>query len=788
MSNLASLLPSRHVVFPCDMIDLREILRDKVINFPSYIPLFSQKFADKFLKRYPLFLIIDITKVEEKCYKYGGLCLVLDNELDIEKAIVRIIINSPSCKKMPEKVNGVLKDLDMDLECYQSNSVPGISPPNPVLAKINSMVFKTSQKVIGVSSELPLDPKEEDIFNFLRQVKKDYNLPVQMRVAGGWVRDKLLGKESDDIDIAVDMPGYDLAKIIAEAAVKYNVTHDPKAYKVSLEKSADPNEVKPSDSLMVGAVYLFGQKIEFVPMRTEFYPEADSRQPSIQLTNDPQKDVKRRDLTINALYYNVDTGQVEDYVGGKNDLGLDGSDVIKLRTPDEPFKTFHEDPLRLLRVLRFHSRYPNSEIDPSIIEAMEESSIQESYAKKVATERAGPELMKMLMGENPVDSLKLLFETGLYSTVFKIPDIANTHSDGISMDQQTPWHVYNLMEHTLQVVQNMNNIMKQNGEDDRMRGLMNLAAVFHDFGKMEEGMGKPHPKGNTLPDGRPQMQYIGHEKSSKRMADKIMKSIGIGKDERDIVNQVIRLHMRPHDADKWGPKGKGKFLRETRMHGKEEEHKDLWKYVFYHAEADDMASDPDKYDKGQRRQMFEDYSNFVNSPVGQFKGTVVNGNDVMTIFPDLKPSTGYIKEVLDYVKELQDNGQINVNQDLGVAKQQAINFIEQIAPQIISKYGESTMGNNWYSKIKKAQTLLIPSQCDSEIKKGPKLMGHNFQQGMKVRDRRKGMVNPQDYGIVEEVKGNIIVIKWNPGSERERKEKFDSVRDSVALSLIVAGV
>jgi len=645
LKDLASIVPSRHMIFPCDIIDLRNFLISDKIIFSDSIPLFSQRFAEKYLKEYSLFLVLDSNKIEADVSCYGGFKLVSCEGLSISNLIVRIIVNEPAAYDSFDVIKELVEEFNLGVECLVSNSIPGISSPNNRLSQV--IIPKTAQRIIGNKSDIPLTPKEKNIFEFLKQVKKDYGLNIQMRVAGGWIRDKLLGKESDDIDIAIDMPGYDFAKLVAEAAVKNNITRDPKAYRVSLEKSADPNEIEPSDDLMVGAVNLFGQKIEFVPMRTEFYPEADSRQPSIKMTNDPREDVKRRDLTINAIYYNIDTGQVDDFVGGIKDLGLEDGKMI-LKTPDEPFKTFHEDPLRLLRVLRFHSRYPNSVVDPSIIEAMKEGSIQESYSKKVAIERAGPELMKMMAGEDPVDSLKMLFDTGLYKTVFKVPLMETINEQGIQMEQQTPWHKYNLLQHTIEVVKNLNQIMKDSGETDYMRGLMNLAALFHDFGKMQEGIQQPHPKNEG------QMQYIGHEKASTKMADQILKSIGVGKDDRDIVSQVIRLHMRPHDADKWGPKGRGKFLRDTRMHGKDEEHKDLWKYVFYHSQADSMSSQPDKFNPEENQRVFDSFQNFVESPSGAFRGTVLNGNDIIGLFPTLNPSTGYIKEVINYVKELQD--------------------------------------------------------------------------------------------------------------------------------------
>lgn len=790
LRDITSALPTRYMIFPCDIIDLRSFFLKNKISFPNPIILFSLKLAEKYLKDYSIFLILDSKKIDVQNCRYGGIQINFADELNITNLLLRVIVNEPAASDSFDAVKLLVEEFGVSAECLVSNSIPALSSPTPKLSINKNSFFKSGQ----FASEIQLNDREAKIFDFLRLVKRENNLNIQMRVAGGWVRDKLLGKESDDIDIAVDMPGYDFAQIVASSAAKHGVTRDPKAYKVSLEKSADPSEKEPDDKLMVGAVNIFGQKIEFVPMRTEHYPDPNSRQPEITTTNDPREDVKRRDLTINAIYFNIDTGQIDDFVGGRKDLGIDGTMV--LRTPDDPFKTFHEDPLRLLRVLRFHSRYPNSMVDPSITEAMKHPEIQESYLKKVATERAGPEIMKMMMGENPVDSLRMLFDSGLYKQVFKVPLMEDINPAGIHMDQRTPHHKYDLLHHILEVINNMNQIMKDNNEDDYMRGLMNLAAMFHDFGKMGKDIQTPHPE-NTE-----QMQYLGHERLSTKMANQILKSIGVGKEDRDIVNQVIRLHMRPLSAEKWSKRGRGRFLRDTRLHGKEDIHKDLWKYVLYHAQADDMASQPGKYDAGKHQQIFQDLSDFVTSPSGSFRGTVVNGLDVIKNFPDLDRKTGYIVEVLNRIRELQDTGKIDMSfvtmpegaekeTALEYARQQAFEAMQAMSQEIINKYKGPNMAKNWFKKIKVSQTVLdgTATQVDPEIVKGPKEALPNYEEGIKVRDRRRGMANPQEYGKVDKIDGNKIRIVWNPEDKKRKVEEiFDMVEDTEVLSLIVAEV
>jgi tRNA nucleotidyltransferase/poly(A) polymerase len=580
--------------------------------------------------------------------------------------------------------------------------------------------YKKSQRIIGGHSDLHLSPKEKDIFEFLKQVKKENNLNIQMRVAGGWVRDKLLGKESDDIDIAVDMPGYDFAKLVAQSAFDHNISHNNKAYDVSLDKDADPTTRIDDSSLMVGAVDLFGQKIEFVPMRTEYYPDPQSRKPRITTTNDPREDVKRRDLTINAIYYNIDTGGVEDFVGGVKDLGLEDGQM-NLRTPDITKKTYEEDPLRLLRALRFHSRYPNSKLDPEIIKSMSDPEIQESYKKKVAASRAGPEIMKMLLGDNPTSSLKLLFDSGLYKEVFNVPEMENINPDGIHMDQLSPYHQYNLLDHTLEVVSNLNNIMKENGEEDEIRGLMNLAAVFHDFGKMDQNVAEPHQN----PKFPGHMTYKKHEVRSEEMAEAILKSINVPKDKRNLVNTVIKTHMYPREESNWkdNKRGPGRFIEELKIKGKGGMD-DLWKYVFYHGQADAM-SNPDRYDEqeyGQRREWFEQYRSDPSIEFTRTNGPIINGNVVDNIRREIEQQRGIkikkniIKDALDFILYQQYKKNIDLSfvslpdgpekeMSMNNAINEATGKVTEWMKNVSNQYMEDPVdpqitGSNWYNYAK----------------------------------------------------------------------------------------
>ena len=157
LKKICSLSPSKHMVFPCDIIDLRKFLFNKQIDFYKYVPLFSQRFAEKFLKRYPVFLIIEINKIDTDVFKYGGLCVALSKKIDINNSLVRVIVNEPTVNNVFNVVKKIINDLGEKIECIISNSIPGISNNNPKLSsnpgKINN-IFPEFKKNIKESNKM----------------------------------------------------------------------------------------------------------------------------------------------------------------------------------------------------------------------------------------------------------------------------------------------------------------------------------------------------------------------------------------------------------------------------------------------------------------------------------------------------------------------------------------------------------------------------------------------------------------------------------------------------------
>ena len=516
----------------------------------------------------------------------------------------------------------------------------------------------TSLKIANSNISIKVTEVEQLLFSIIK-AGRDANAPgVELRIAGGWIRDRILGKLSDDIDIAVT--GGDGNKI-AEAIRQYDVktsggSHTKPPYSVSLEKTQD-NSKKTSAGLRVGAIDINGMKIEFVPMRTEKYDE-NSRIPEIAATDNPREDVKRRDLTINAIYYNIDTGQVEDYCGGVEDLRTG-----VLRTPVDPVITLKEDPLRALRALRFLSQLHGFELSEDLVEALSHPEVHQAYLAKVAPERARKELEKMVLGKRPSEAVRRLFSTGLYMPVFNSDALKEFKP--ITMSQNTPHHKHNLLEHTVHVVKNVNDMLLESGVPERERLVTVLAAMFHDFGKMDPAIETPS---KTSPGAS---SYPGHENVSAELVDQILKRLGFGK-ERELVTKIVKEHMRPH-GELNSPKSIGKFLRGFEDMPIQDEMKSrLWWLTSIHALADSMSKGGIDYedDVSSHRLQMKSIQDFIGERAKVGPKSLLDGREIIALFPNKNPKTGFIVEMQKAVMEAQDAGEV-------MDKESAISFLKK---------------------------------------------------------------------------------------------------------------
>ena len=257
-----------------------------------------------------------------------------------------------------------------------------------------------------ITTDIKITPHEQQIFDTLLEVAKINNLDTIIRVSGGWVRDKMLHKDSKDIDFALDnMKGVEFAEMICA----HLYPGEGKKYgKISANSEK-------SKHLETATLKVHDTFIDLVNLRSEEYTE-DSRVPTMKFGT-PLQDAERRDLTINAMFYNINKKEIEDFTGyGVNDLtqGI-------IRTPLEPLQTFLDDPLRVLRIIRFATRY-NFKILEEIDAAIQDPKIKESLATKVTYERIGRETDLMLGGVNPSGAIEYFYKYKIFSHILKFPE------------------------------------------------------------------------------------------------------------------------------------------------------------------------------------------------------------------------------------------------------------------------------------------------------------------------------------------------------------------------------
>ena len=234
-------------------------------------------------------------------------------------------------------------------------------------------------------------------------------LPVTLRVAGGWVRDKLLGRESKDIDIALDaLQGREFAERVNE----YLASTGAPTSGVGVIH-ANPEQSK---HLETATLRVHGTWLDLVHLRSETYAEG-SRIPDAVSFGTPEQDAQRRDLTFNALFYNLHSRCVEDHLGG---AGLADLRAGIARTPLPPLQTLLDDPLRALRAVRLATRLGFS-LAADLQEAAASPQVHAALRAKVSRERVGVELDGMLRGPHPVASLRTLCRLGLAPAVFDGP-------------------------------------------------------------------------------------------------------------------------------------------------------------------------------------------------------------------------------------------------------------------------------------------------------------------------------------------------------------------------------
>lgn len=312
--------------------------------------------------------------------------------------------------------------------------------------EVNSVV---KDAIIRLTSE------EESLFETLEQaavafetgalLNKNADIPLpslhsdtklEIRIAGGWVRDKLLNIESHDVDIALNcMSGLQFATIVQQHLLQLGNDATNEHGKLQGSRkipkigviAANPSQSK---HLETATMTINSIDCDFVHLRGEETYSSDSRIPTTSSYGyaTPLDDALRRDFTLNSLFYNLRERVVEDWTG----RGVDDLSHQILVTPLNAGITFRDDPLRVLRAVRFAVRY-NFSLADQVIEAASDSQVHDSLYKKVSRERVGKEVDLMLAGKNakPDKALSLITSLNLAACVFAFPPQTENKKDKI---------------------------------------------------------------------------------------------------------------------------------------------------------------------------------------------------------------------------------------------------------------------------------------------------------------------------------------------------------------------
>ncbi|MBQ0077989.1 MAG: HD domain-containing protein [Bacteroidales bacterium] len=336
---------------------------------------------------------------------------------------------------------------------------------------------------------------DRPIFGIVSEVAAEKG--VRAFVIGGYVRDCFLGRPCNDIDIVVEGSGIDFARAVGEKTGKY----------VSYFKNFG-----------TAMLHYAGDEIEFVGARKESY-RRESRKPIVE-DGTLEDDQFRRDFTINAMAFSLQKdsfGELVDPFGGIRDLA---AGII--RTPLEPDTTYSDDPLRMLRAIRFAAKLSTPELEFRIVdESLESMRRMASRVEILSMERITEELNKMLATSRPSMAFALLESTGLLQYI--LPELCALK--GVETVEGRG-HKENF-SHSLMVLDNVAAV------SDKL--WLRWAALLHDIGKPASKRFDPS-LGWT---------FHGHDIIGSKMVPRIFNRLKLPLDDGKYVRKLVWLHLRP---------------------------------------------------------------------------------------------------------------------------------------------------------------------------------------------------------------------------------------------------
>ena len=448
--------------------------------------------------------------------------------------------------------------------------------------------------------------KHREIVNLGRIFKQHGKL---LYLVGGSVRDLLLGRESNDLDLTTDAVPDEVKRLAAEA--------QPSAIYTVGERFGT-----------VGLVF-DGRRVEITTFRTEQY-EPLSRKPRVTFGTSLVEDLARRDFTINAMAQDTTTAEIIDPFGGIADLraGL-------VRAVGKPAERFAEDPLRLLRAVRFSVElgFPIEENTAAGISAAAPT------LANISRERVAEEMNRVLMSPEPGRGIRQLVDLGLMAYI--IPELLEM----LAMDQGR-YHHKDVFEHTLLVL------------DRVARDLpLRWAALLHDIAK---------PRTVSFEDG--EVHFWGHEHLGEQMARAILTRLRLDGRTIDSVARLVRMHLRANQYDEdWTDGAVRRLMREAGD--------DLWR-LFDLSRADVTSHRPVRVEAALARvaALEERCRALAAREAVEALHSPLDGNELMALFG--RPPGPWIREIKDYLLGLVIEGDLDQD-DKERATQLALAFAQE---------------------------------------------------------------------------------------------------------------
>ena len=343
--------------------------------------------------------------------------------------------------------------------------------------------------------QLTESKQAQEVLDILRDATQGSEFEGKLYMAGGYVRDTLLGRDSKDVDLLIDgdaHSGLRAAEYIAKKLGVYKADSNPVVFPTYYT-------AKLTVPTLSGKI-----DVEFVAPRKEKY-QPGSRKPEVT-AGELLDDVMRRDFTVNSLLQNLHTGKILDLSG----RGISDLKAGVLNPTGNPDVIFGEDPLRILRAVRFAIKY-NFKLPISVIKYIKKHA---GSLNNISKERINDELSKILVLNKPSKAFELFRITGILKVI--MPEL-----DQLVKLKQNAYHKKDAFGHTLDVL--------DASSPDLIR---RLAALFHDIGKAA-----------TRTEKNGKIQFIGHAQVGAEIARNIMNRLKYPNDMISRVVDIVKYHM-----------------------------------------------------------------------------------------------------------------------------------------------------------------------------------------------------------------------------------------------------